>query len=343
MAFAIIATIMLTACNSNYEKTASGLTYKINRGKGKEQLKQGQWIQFNIEYKLGKKDSILFTSYTKAPQFIGIDTARMQKHDFTEILTKMHEGDKAEFVMSVDTLVKMKQLPEYNNIFTKGETLKGKIEIIKVYASEDLCKADRDAAMIKGREMQMKEMKAKADKDLKDYLTKNKSLVDKQTADLKAYATKNNIKTVTTPMGVLVEIATEGTGAKPVDGKHAQVMYRGYLMDGKVFDANMGIDAKHTEPIPMVFGQGGVIPGFEDGLRMFNKGAKGRILIPAALAYREQENQGIPANSNLIFDIEMLDVTDEAPAPKMQMQPMPEKANDKPADENKSANPNEKH
>ncbi len=320
IAIAVVATVMLTACSSKFEKTASGLAYKITRGSGKETLKQGQWIQFNIEYKLGKKDTVLFTSYNKVAQFINIDTARIQKHDFSEILTKLHQGDKAEFIMSVDTLVKMKQLPDYTPLFTKGETLKGRLEIIKVYPTEEACKADREVAMnkamelqMKEREKQMKEQKEKNDKDFKDYLTKNKKMLDNQIAELKDYALKNNIKTTQTPMGVLVEIATPGTGEKPVDGKHAQVMYKGYLVNGKVFDANMGADARHKDPIDVVFGGGRTIPGFEDGLKLFNKGAKGRILIPAALAYRDQDSPEIPANSNIIFDIEVVDVSDKAP------------------------------
>lgn len=321
VAIVVVATIMLTACSSKYEKTASGMAYKITRGKGKDTLRSGEWIQFNIEFKVGKKDSVLFSTYKKTPEFLPLDFTKINAYDFSELLPKLHEGDKAEFVMSIDTLVKMKKL-EYNPLFLKGETIKGKLEVVKVYANETACKPDREATMVKARELQMKEMekqmkemKEKAAQDLKDYLTKNKAAFDKQVTELKEYALKNNIKTVQSPLGTLVEIATEGTGAKPVDGKHAQVMYRGYLVNGKVFDANMGIDARHKEPIDVVFGQGGTIPGFEDGLKYFSKGAKGRILIPAALAYRDQANQEIPANSSLIFDIEVLDVSDTAPAP----------------------------
>jgi FKBP-type peptidyl-prolyl cis-trans isomerase FkpA len=312
----VTAIALLTACNAKYEKTASGLVYKIDRGSGKDTLKNGNWIQFNIEYKLAKKDSVLFSTFKKAPQFIEIDYSKITKHDITEILNKLHFGDKAEFIMNVDTLVKMKQM-SYNQLFTKGETIKGKIDIIKVYANADAAKADKEVAMKKAQEIQMKEMEAqrktmkeKAAKDLADYLSKNKAMVDKQIASLKDYATKNSIKYTQTALGTLVEITTQGTGAKPTDGKFAQVMYRGYLENGKVFDANLGADAKHKDPLPIAFGEGGTIPGFEDGLKLFSKGAKGRILIPAALAYREQENGEIKPNSNLIFDIEMLDVTD---------------------------------
>lgn len=315
-----IATTFL-ACNAKYEKTASGLVYKIKRGSGKDTLKSGNWIKFNIEFKLTKKDTVLFTTFKSEPRFIEIDLTKVMKHDVTEILNKLHEGDKTEFVLNIDTLVKLKQMT-YNEMFTKGETMKGRIEILKVYANADASKSDREIASKKAEEKQMKEMeeqrkqaKEKADKDFKDYLAKNKALLEKQIAALKDYAAKNNIKFTQTALGTLVEIYTQGTGAKPSDGKYAQVYYKGLLETGKVFDSNMGIDGKPKMPFTIAFGQGGTIPGFEDGLKLFSKGAKGRILIPAALAYRDQSmGPDIKPNSNLIFEIEMLDVTDSLPA-----------------------------
>jgi major membrane immunogen (membrane-anchored lipoprotein) len=65
VAIVVVAIIMLTACSSKYEKTASGMAYKITRGKGKDTLRSGEWIQFNIEFKVGKKDSVLFSTYKK--------------------------------------------------------------------------------------------------------------------------------------------------------------------------------------------------------------------------------------------------------------------------------------
>lgn len=314
---AIVATtIILASCSSKYEKAPSGLTYKITHGSGKEKIKQGQVIKFYIEYKLAGKDTILNSNYGKMPGYMPVDTARLPKYNFTEIITKLAVGDKVDFVLYLDTLKRLGQIPAYDNLFKKGGSIKGKVEIIKVFASDSLAQADYQEEVKKEeirskpeKEKKEKEMKEKAATELKEYLNKNKADIEKQTASLKEYATKNNIKTVQSALGVLVEIATEGTGEKPTDGSHAKVMYRGYLMDGKVFDANMGVDARSKEPIDVVFGRGGVIPGFEDGLKYFNKGAKGRILIPAALAYRDQANQGIPANSNLIFDIEVTDVT----------------------------------
>jgi FKBP-type peptidyl-prolyl cis-trans isomerase len=61
-------------------------------------------------------------------------------------------------------------------------------------------------------------------------------------------------------------------------------------------------------------GTGGSIKGFEDGLRLLGKGAKGRLFIPSVLGYGSQGSGKIKPNTNLMFEIEVLDVKD-APAP----------------------------
>ena len=304
-------TLVLAACNSSYQKTPSGLTYKITHGKGKETLKQGQFIQFNIEYRLGRKDSLLFSSFNRSPQFMPIDSAKLHKHDFTEILMKLAAGDKADFVMNVDTMVKIHMLPAYTNIFTKGGTLKGKIEIVKVYPNQEAAKADMDVAAKKEEEIRAVEMQ----KQMKEKSAKDKVLMESQTKELKAYAEKNKIKYVTSPLGVLVEVQNEGVGMKADSGKHAKLLYRGTLMNGKVFDANMGPDAKHKDPIDVAVGMHNTIPGFDDAMKYFGKGGKGRLLIPSPLAYGDRDMGDIPANSNMIFDIEVVDVVVEAPKP----------------------------
>jgi FKBP-type peptidyl-prolyl cis-trans isomerase len=95
-------------------------------------------------------------------------------------------------------------------------------------------------------------------------------------------------------------------------------MYRGYFADkdGKEFDDNMGKLARDTKPLEVIIGQHGVIPGWEEGLTLFAKGGKGRIVVPAFLGYGQQ---GYPPNiapfSNLCFDVEIVDVKLAPPPP----------------------------
>jgi len=313
---AIIATtFILSSCNSKYEKTASGLTYKIAHGNGKEKVKQGQIVKFYIEYKIKSngKDTILNSNYGKMPGYMPVDTARLPKHNFTEIITKLAVGDKVDFVMSVDTLKNMGQIPGYDKLFTKGGTIKGKVEILKVFANDSLTQPDYQA------EVKKEEARTAADraKEMKEREAKNKVLIEKQTKELRDYAAKNNIKVIQSPLGTLVEVQNEGTGIKADEGKTAKILYTGKLLNGKVFDSNVGKTPEQL--LDVIVGGHNVVPGMEDAMKYFGKGGKGRLLIPAVLAYGDRENGPIPANANMVFDIEVKDViVNAAPAPPHQ-------------------------
>jgi peptidylprolyl isomerase len=106
---------------------------------------------------------------------------------------------------------------------------------------------------------------------------------------------------------------TLGTGATATSGKSVTVRYTGWLYDpaaangkGAQFDSN----ATSTTGLPLVVDSAPlqVISGFNTGVRNMNVGGKRTIYIPANLGYGSTAQPGIPANSNLVFDIELLTV-----------------------------------
>ena len=103
---------------------------------------------------------------------------------------------------------------------------------------------------------------------------------------------------MTTPSGLQYQVLTPGTGASPTDDDVALVNYEGRLLDGTVFD-------KSQQPTPMPVA--GVVPGFSEALKLMRKGAKYRIWLKPTLAYGDKSPPGIPANSTLAFDVEMLE------------------------------------
>lgn len=290
----LLAIVLLASCNQ-YQKTSSGLSYKITKGSSNQKLKQGQFVKFNIEYKVPPKDSVLTTSYGHVPAYLVVDTSRPSKHSFLELITQVSPGDKIDFVMSVDTLKKLGML-EYNNIFHAGDLIKGRVDILKTFPDQLAAQTDLQ-----------KEQDGEKQKEIKD---------------LQAYLNKQGIKTQSTASGVMVEVQQAGEAKKADSGLAAQVMYRGSFVGGKKFDSNMDPDSQHKEPMSVVIGTGGVIKGLDEGLRLFGKGGKGRVFIPAMLGYGQNGNPPvIPAYSNLVFDVELLDVT--APPPPTPQRTMP--------------------
>ena len=102
----------------------------------------------------------------------------------------------------------------------------------------------------------------------------------------------------------IIEIA-EGSGAPARLGAQYFVHYTGYLRDGTIFDSSSGKD-----PLKFVQGRREVIPGFDIGFENMKVGGKRRIFIPYQLAYGDQARGQIPPRSDLVFDVELVDVKD---------------------------------
>ena len=110
--------------------------------------------------------------------------------------------------------------------------------------------------------------------------------------------------TVTTETGLKYIITHKGDGEMPLEGAKVDVHYTGRLVNDTVFDSSI----KRNKPFSFVLGQGRVIAGWDEGVALLHKGDKATLIIPAELAYGSTEKPNIPANSTLIFDIELLEV-----------------------------------
>jgi peptidylprolyl isomerase len=111
----------------------------------------------------------------------------------------------------------------------------------------------------------------------------------------------------------LIDIAP-GAGKPYLPGKMLTVHYTGFLRDGFKFDSSRD----RNQPFQFEQGKRRVIPGFDNCCEGLKVGGKRRLLIPYQLAYGGQGRPPkIPPKSELIFDIELLDVTDPPPAPSV--------------------------
>ena len=107
-----------------------------------------------------------------------------------------------------------------------------------------------------------------------------------------------------TSSGLYYEIIKSGKGASPEKGAEVTVHYKGTLVDGTVFDSSY----QRKEPIKFSVGIGQVIPGWDEGILLLNKGAAARFVIPSQLAYGAQGAGGvIPPHATLVFDVELVD------------------------------------
>lgn len=123
-------------------------------------------------------------------------------------------------------------------------------------------------------------------------------------------STTENAETITSPSGVTINISQRGTGADLQPGDIVSVHYTGYLKaTGDTFDSSI----KRGQPIQFPVGTGRVIPGWDESILMLPVGTKALLDIPAALGYGAQGTPNIPANSDLMFEIE---IVGSQPGPK---------------------------
>jgi peptidylprolyl isomerase len=106
--------------------------------------------------------------------------------------------------------------------------------------------------------------------------------------------------TVTTPSGLKYRDVVVGTGAQPSSSSATvRVNYDGRLLNGSRFDSNTNSSFRLDQ----------VIAGWTEGLATMQVGGKRQLIIPANLAYGATARPGIPANSTLVFDVELLSTT----------------------------------
>lgn len=304
----IIFALGLAACGSgggtggSYKKMKDGAEYKIiSDGKG-DVAKYGEVMKFRMSRMY--KDSVLGgEAGPKPPQYQPIDTAELPK-EFYEIFKTVRKGDSIIIRILTDSAFKnsIGMMPKE---FKKGEYLLTTIKVLGIVA-KDKAQADFEQEIKTFREQDS--IRAIGQKVRDDEA-------------IQAYLAKNNIKAEKTEEGTYYEVQQTGSGEPAKEGQSISVKYTGTLLDGTVFDSNVDSSFNHTEPYTFTIGRGGSIKGFDDGLRHFNKGAKGRIFIPSVLGYGSQGQGKLKPNSNLIFQVEVLDIKDEAPAPTMPARP----------------------
>ena len=117
-----------------------------------------------------------------------------------------------------------------------------------------------------------------------------------------AYLAENKTKEgiMTTESGLQYTVLQAGTGSMPVASDKVEVHYEGRLIDGTVFDSS------YQRGETTQFGLSQVIKGWTEGLQLMKEGSKYRFFIPSNLAYGPGGTRGIPPNSVLIFDVELI-------------------------------------
>ena len=113
---------------------------------------------------------------------------------------------------------------------------------------------------------------------------------------------KNKVEIKETPTGLQYKVLKEGIGASPNSTDKVRVHYVGKLLDGSTFDSSI------ERGEPSEFGLNQVIRGWTEGLQLMKAGGKYEFFIHPKIAYGSRPRPKIPANSLLIFEIELIEI-----------------------------------
>jgi len=278
LSVAMLAASVLVGCNKNKIEVKEGVKIQFHSHDDKaRKLKDGDIVSFLIKIKTGSDSLLQEQIDVKKPARDMIAPAGQDgyKGSLRDGLRLLSLGDSATIYVPVDSIGKSgQQLPPF---LKKGTDIKYTVKILKVQT-----KAEFD------KDMAVEQAKVKVDAETR------KSQLPQLMAD---YVKKSGMIFKTTASGLQYTVAKEGTGDSPKNGDICKCNYVGKFMDGKIFDQNKNMDM----PI------GGMIPGFNEALMMMKKGEKATFFIPPAIGYGEQGQGPIPANSPLIFEVELLD------------------------------------
>lgn len=292
----LLAISTLFACNDiNNSQTLKlskrGYPYQMLNNVDGENVKPGQVGKFH--FTMMKGDSVIINSKDRSPEpnpFMvpeDINEDKKTANIIIDALTMMSKGDCLSIYQPLDTL---KQLPQG---FSNSDSLRYDIVLVDIVDGQIF-------------EAEQKAQAEKAQAAMALYQAREEIVADSMKATLKSY--KKGAKRAgfqTTASGLKYKILEKGNGPLPTAGKPVLVSYYGVLAsDGNNFDNSF----KRGRPFEFILGQGQVIKGWDEGIALLPSGTRAVLAIPSDLGYGANGSGTIPANSELLFYVQLEDI-----------------------------------
>ena len=233
-------------------------------------------IQVELAYYV--HDSLLYSTDQLPEPAYDMVQESLFKGDLYEGFSLMHVGDSMSFMISADSVfTKQFRTPELPKFVEPGSFMRWEVKVNEAMTEEEY--------------YAMKEAQVAA-------------LQQKAKDELAAYLAENGITATPRESGLVYVCTKPGKGRNPVTNNNVKVHYTGKLLDGTVFDSSV----ERGEPFEFELGMHQVIPGWDEGIALMKKGEKGILYIPAELGYGPRQAGMIPPYSNLIFEVELVDI-----------------------------------
>lgn len=266
--------LLLASCGRDMQTLESGIQYQILSSSDTGRLtKKGDILFVDMIMKtqlvdsLGGGDTFVFNTFkTQKPFYIPSEDPNLG-----QVFTLLRKGDSVYFEVDADSLYNKSFGMPVPAVFHKDAMVQFTVKVVDIFTQEELEKINQQ---------KMREVAVKDSLDAAAYI-----------------ATLQNVQTTTS--GLKYVIVNPGKGAFVKDGDEVVAAYKGMFLDGKVFD-------QRDESNPLTFMQGGMIPGWNEGLLLMKEGAEFKFIIPYYLGYGDRGYADIPPYSTLVFDVKII-------------------------------------
>ncbi|MEY2830360.1 MAG: hypothetical protein RIQ33_2218 [Bacteroidota bacterium] len=246
----------------------------FTENKQNRNIVKGDIILYQLILKNDVDSTVIDTKKEFGEQQLEITTSEF-KGDLMDALKLAHEGDSVLFLISTNKLYK-KNIPFFAH---KNTYMKFYFKINHVFTKNQL---QQHLMMTFDQQIKID------DSTLTNFFNHSKNIPQR-------------IKP-----GLYIDLKEKGIGGDLRKGDSIKVNYTGKLINGEVFDSNTEKRFGHVEPFKFVVGIGNVIKGWDEALMMMQRGGKATFYIASPYAYGSKKMGSIPANSILIFDVEVL-------------------------------------
>jgi FKBP-type peptidyl-prolyl cis-trans isomerase FkpA len=264
-----------------YSITESGLHYKLHKfGDGSRKPAEGEFLVLRMAFRT-EKDSVFIDTYssshdgritvpfTKAP-FMG---------SFEEGIAMLSEGDSATFIVSADSLFRKVFKVPMPFFVSEGGMVKVDVKLEKILSSKEY-------------EKKLDEQNSVAeDRDLEEHKLLN------------SYLEQHHFSLSPLDNGIFYVPLEEGTGSMAERGKTVVVSWKGYFLNGKMFESTIA-----GSPFEFTLGQQGqVLKGLELGICLMKEGGKAKFILPSHLAYGAAGSSTgiVPPYTSVVYEVEL--------------------------------------
>ena len=258
--------------------TRDGLIITKVKGKGRGP-KEGEILKINFDF-ISLKGDTLLDFFDKEPVTV-IYGDNYLGDGFTEAMRYVPEGGEGHFIIPSSLAFDSVGLDPYIEPYTSFML---NVKNIDIMTSDEYEQEEK---------MREEALKAESLKRLEE-----------EPANILKFVKEHNVNVAPSETGIYyLEIMT-GTGLFPEDGDMVSIYYRMYNTDDKLIDSNYG-----SEPLSFILGSKEMVPGIDEAVRNMRIGGKATIIVPSAMGFGDiAVDEALPANSIVIFDLELADV-----------------------------------